>query len=74
MDLIKRMTHIEQEKRISIDDVSRELSSDQLQLQIITIEMMFSMFTQIGLEDVIDEIKLSLSFPAEQVSIMLRER
>ena len=72
--LIKKMTDIEQDKRISIEIVSQELSSDHLELQVITTHMIFSMFAEIGLEDVIDEIQLYLSFPAEQVSIMLRER
>ena len=49
MKLIKKMTHIDQDERISIDDVSRELSTDQLQLQVITRHMIFSMFTEIGL-------------------------
>ena len=74
INLIKKMTHIDQYERISINDVSKELCSDQLQLQVLTRHMIFSMFTEIGLEDVVDEIKLSLSFPEEQVSIMLRER
>ena len=74
INLIKKMTHIEQDKRINIDDVTLELSSDQLRLQVITRHMIFSMFTEIGLEDVIDELQLSLSFPAEQVSIMIQER
>ena len=68
------MTHIEQDKRISIDEVSQELSSVDLELQVITRHMIASIFTEIGLADVIDEIQLSLSFPEEQVSIMLRER
>ena len=72
--LIKKMTDIEQDERISIDDVGLKLSSDQLQLQVITTHMIFSMFTEIGLGDVIDEINLSLSISEEQVSIMLQER
>ena len=68
------MTNIEQDKRVSIDDVSQELLSNQLCLEVITRHMISSMFTEIGLADVMDEIQLSLSFPEEQVSIMLRER
>ena len=74
INLIKKMIHIEQDKRISVEDVSQELSSDNLRLEVITRHMIFSMFAEIGLEDVIDEIQLSLSYQAEQVSIMLRER
>ena len=74
INLIKKMTHIEQNKRISIDDVSRELSSDRFELQVITVHLIFSLFTEIELADVIDELQLSLSYPEEQVSIMLQER
>ena len=74
VNLIKKMTHFNPDVRISIDDVSHELSSDHLELQVITRHMIFSMFTEIGLEDVLDEINLSLSISEEQVSIMLRER
>ena len=72
--LIKKMTHVDPTKRIRINDVDQELSSDELQVQIITTHMIFSMFNEIGLADVVDEIKLLFSFPEEQVSMMLEER
>ena len=74
INLIKRMTHIDPAERISIEDVNQELSSAELQLQVITTHMIFSMFTELGLDDVEKEISLYLSFPEEQVTMMLKER
>ena len=68
------MTHVDPAERIRMEDVNQELSSTDFQVQIITTHMIFSMFTEIGLEDVIDEMKLLLSFPEEQVTMMLKER
>ena len=74
INLIKKMTHVDPAERIRMEDVNQELSSTDFQVQIITTHMIFSMFTEIGLEDVIDEMKLLLSFPEEQVTMMLKER
>ena len=72
--LIKEMTHVDPVERISIADLNQKLSSAEFQVQIITTHLIFSMYTELGLDDVIDEIELSLSYPEEQVTMMLKER
>ena len=70
MNLIKKMTHIEKDKRIRIAEVDRILSSG-FDLELVTVQAMMAR----GLEqELVNEIGDVLSNPEEQVSIMLKER
>ena len=70
MKVIKKMTHIDMDKRISIAEVDRILATG-LDLDLISIQAMLDK----GMEqEFLNEIGHVLSNPEEQVSIMLQER
>ena len=72
MKLIKKMTHIEMDKRISIAEVDRILSSPGLDLELVTIEGMVNKGLDQG---IVEDIQFVISnMPDEQISIMIRER
>ena len=72
MKLIKKMTHIDRNQRISITEVDRVLSSTDLDLELVTVEAMVNK----GLEQIIvEDINYIISnLPKEQISIMVKER